>query len=104
MNDMLTSEEFEYMLSDSGARAVVVGDGFTETVADLEPELPDLNLVVAVDEAPPDGQIRLVDVLERSDSEPLDVDISPDDLLRLSYTGGTTSRPRALVTPTESSR
>jgi fatty-acyl-CoA synthase/long-chain acyl-CoA synthetase len=94
MNDMLTPEEFEYMFADSGARAAVVGDGFTGTVADLEAGLPDLEIVIAVDDNPPNGQIRLTDLLEEGDSETLDAGVGPDDLLRLSYTGGTTGRPK----------
>lgn len=95
MNAMLTADEFEYMLSDSGARVAIVGEEFTETVAALEPDLPALETVIAVESDPPTGQLRLADVLESaSPDDGGDVTVSPDDMLRLSYTGGTTGRPK----------
>ncbi|WP_255152053.1 AMP-binding protein [Halorarius halobius] len=94
MNDMLTPEEFRYMFADSGARAAVVGAGFTDTVADLAPELPALDTVVAVSEDPPEGQQPLDRLLADHPPEPETPDPEPDDLLRLSYTGGTTGKPK----------
>jgi fatty-acyl-CoA synthase/long-chain acyl-CoA synthetase len=96
MNDMLTADEFRYMFADSGARAAVVGKEFTDTIADLAPDLPDLDMVVGVETSPPTGQEPLARLLEtysaaapRGDFEP-----DPGDLLRLSYTGGTTGKPK----------
>jgi fatty-acyl-CoA synthase/long-chain acyl-CoA synthetase len=94
MNEMLTDDEFAYLFEDSGARGAVVGAEFTDTVAALQPDLPDLETVVAVDDAPPDGQLPLETALEGADGSDPDVAIEPDDLLRLSYTGGTTGRPK----------
>lgn len=94
MNDMLTAEEFKYMLSDSGARAAIVGDNFTGVVADLESDLPNLETVVAIEERPPTDQVSLSELLADADPDPPDVDVAPDDLLRLSYTGGTTGKPK----------
>ncbi|MEF8790866.1 MAG: AMP-binding protein [Haloarculaceae archaeon] len=92
MNDMLTPEEFSYMLSDSGARAAVAGGNFTDTLADLEPDLPDLDLSVAV-ENPAEGQASLETLLSEAGGTH-DAEVGPDDMLRLSYTGGTTGRPK----------
>jgi fatty-acyl-CoA synthase/long-chain acyl-CoA synthetase len=92
MNDMLTPGEFSYMLSDSGARVAVAGGNFTDTLADLEPDLPDLDLSVAVED-PADGQVTLGTLLEEADGT-RDVEVGPEDMLRLSYTGGTTGRPK----------
>lgn len=94
MNAMLTPDEFEYMLSDSGARVAIVGETFTETVADLEPNLPELETVIAVEKEPPDSQLRLADMLNSASADDVEFDASMDDLLRLSYTGGTTGMPK----------
>ncbi|ELY37767.1 AMP-binding protein [Natronorubrum tibetense] len=94
MNDMLTRDEFSYMLADSGARGVVVGPDFTDTIEELRSDLPDLETVIAVDESPPDGQLPLDTALNEAGDVALNVSIDPGDLLRLSYTGGTTGRPK----------
>jgi len=92
MNGMLTPDEFSYMLSDSGARVAVAGGDFTDTLADLEPDLPDLDLPVAVED-PAGGQVTLETLVREADGT-RDVEVGPDDMLRLSYTGGTTGRPK----------
>lgn len=96
MNDMLTADEFRYMFSDSGARAAVVGEGFTDTIADLAPDLPDLDTVVGVEPDPPSGQEPLERLLDEHPADAPEGDPEPDpgDLLRLSYTGGTTGKPK----------
>ncbi|MFC6939847.1 AMP-binding protein [Salinirubellus sp. GCM10025818] len=94
MNDMLTAEEFSYMLSDSGARATIAGGNFTGTLADIEPELPDLELAVAVENGVGE-QVPLQSLVAEADGDGTrDVEVGADDMLRLCYTGGTTGRPK----------
>ncbi|MEF8863904.1 MAG: AMP-binding protein, partial [Haloarculaceae archaeon] len=92
MNDMLTPGEFSYMLSDSSARVAVAGGNFTDTLADLEPDLPDLDLSIAVEDRA-EGQVALEALLAEAEGT-RDVDRVPEDMLRLCYTGGTTGRPK----------
>jgi fatty-acyl-CoA synthase/long-chain acyl-CoA synthetase len=92
MNDMLTPEEFSYMLSDSGARVAIAGGNFTDTLADLAPDLPDLELSVAVEN--PVGEQVTLDSLVDEAGAPRDVERGPADMLRLCYTGGTTGKPK----------
>ncbi len=92
MNDMLTPEEFSYMLSDSGARVAIAGGNFTDTLADLEPGLPDLELSVAV-ENPVGEQVTLDSLVDEAEAA-RDVERGPADMLRLCYTGGTTGKPK----------
>jgi fatty-acyl-CoA synthase/long-chain acyl-CoA synthetase len=92
MNDMLTPEEFSYMLSDSGARVAIAGGNFTDTLAGLAPDLPDLELPVAVAD-PAEGQVT-VDALAAETDGTHDVEVGPTDMLRLCYTGGTTGLPK----------
>lgn len=96
LNDMLTADEFRYMLSDSSAKGVVVGDGFTDTLADIRPDLPDLEFAVVIGDDPPEDMMSLSSMLDRGDPEGPDVTVDPDDLLRLSYTGGTTGKPKGV--------
>jgi fatty-acyl-CoA synthase/long-chain acyl-CoA synthetase len=92
MNDMLTPEEFSYMLSDSGARVAIAGGNFTDTLADLAPNLSELGLSVAVED-PVGEQVTLETLLDEAEGT-RDVDRGPADMLRLCYTGGTTGKPK----------
>ena len=93
MNDMLTAEEFEYMLANSGARGALVGGGFTDTLAGVAPAT-DLEVQVAVKD-PAGEQVPLEEALDAADGVH-DHPADPDDLLMLPYTGGTTGRPKGV--------
>lgn len=92
MNDMLTPDEFSYMLSDSGARVAIAGGNFTDTLSDLDGDLPALELSVAV-ENPAEGQVTLGALMDEA-AGTRDVERTPGDMLRLCYTGGTTGLPK----------
>lgn len=94
MNAMLTAKDFEYILSNSGSRAVIMGGEFTETIAEIEPELSELDVQIAV-ENPTLNQDLLADVLESTD-ETHDYAVNQDDLLMLPYSGGTTGKPKGI--------
>ena len=93
MNDMLSAEEFEYMLANSGARGVLVGGGFADTLADVAPAT-DLDVQVAVED-PADAQVPLEEGLDAA-AGTHDHPAAPGDLLLLPYTGGTTGRPKGV--------
>jgi fatty-acyl-CoA synthase len=99
LNDMLTAEEFEYMLSDSGAGTVVCGAGFVDTLAEFSDSLPDLETVVGIrpDDGPlPEGFVAFEDLAGEQDSPP-DVDVAADDVAGHFYTGGTTGQPKGVI-------
>jgi len=114
-NPMYTARELKHQLDDSGASAIVVLDNFAKTVADVIDGTPckhvictaigDMldfpkslitNLVVRyVKKLVPaysiPRAIRFNDALKRgSRSKPGRIDVSPDDIAFLQYTGGTT--------------
>lgn len=100
LNDMLTPEEFEYMLSDSGATTVIAGPDFTDTLADLRASLPDVERYIGIDR----GQVLPEDFTQFAtlvaDGEPGTapaVDIDPSDPVAHYYTGGTTGKPKGVV-------
>lgn len=93
MNDMLTEDEFLYMISNSGTRAVLVGPQLTETLANIESELPQLDVQISISE-PIDKQESLDELL--NSTKDIYNKIDGDDLLMLPYTGGTTGRPKGV--------
>ena len=99
INYRYVATELAYVLHDSRAKAVVVGGSFVDTLAEVLPELPDLRLVLQVDDgsgAPLlPGAVPYEDALAAATPrEP--VDLSPDDRYIL-YTGGTTGMPKGVL-------
>ena len=114
-NPMYTARELKHQLNDSGASAIVVLDNFASVVQEVLAEtkvrtvvttaLGDMlgfpkaaitNFVVRhVKKLVPDfdipGAVRFNDALKRGERAPLPkVDIGPEDIAFLQYTGGTT--------------
>jgi fatty-acyl-CoA synthase/long-chain acyl-CoA synthetase len=94
MNDMLTEDEYEHIISDSGARAVVVGEEFTETIGGLADEIPSLEEVVVLGQEAPDGMAASERLVEAHAGTAPDVEVDPDDIALFQYTGGTTGKPK----------
>jgi len=101
LNDMLTEEEFQYILSDSRAETVVCGPAFIDTVADIRSELPALKRVVAIENEKtvlPNSFEQFADIEASADgTTPPDVDLTASDTVAQYYTGGTTGKPKGVI-------
>ena len=99
INYRYVATELLYVLRDSRAQAVIVGGSFTETLAEILPELPELRLVLQVDDGSGAEVMRGAVDYEQAlaDAEPTPPrDLSPDDRYIL-YTGGTTGMPKGVL-------
>lgn len=116
----LPSGQVEYILRDSGCRAMVVSDkSQLKKVQDAWPQLPELGTVIsmdgsAVEEAKGDDSggsghdiLSLADLVERGKKNPVEEtairqfasDIDRDDVASIVYTSGTTGDPKgAMIT------
>jgi 3-oxocholest-4-en-26-oate---CoA ligase len=100
VNYRYVAEELRYLLSDAGARAVVYHSAFAERLAAVLPDLPQLDVLLQVDDGSPvellPGAEWYEDALASASSERPDVEWDPDDLYIL-YTGGTTGMPKGVL-------
>src|SRR5581483_3215459 len=102
VNYRYVAEELRYLLDNSRARAIVFHSQFAPTLAEVLPDLPDLQLLLQVrDESGNellDGAVWYEDALAAaSPALPACASSwSPDDLYIL-YTGGTTGMPKGVL-------
>ena len=83
-----------HRLADSGAKAVITDRSGMAKLAPLRAALPDLRILLCVDE--PDGPESFRAAIERSDAEFTPVDTTADDPALLIYTSGTTGNPKGV--------
>ena len=97
LNDMLTEDEFEYMLSDSQAETVIAGSEFADTLASLVDTVDTVERGFVID-VESDQFDSLADLeAEGDETAPPDVSLTPADPVGHFYTGGTTGKPKGVI-------
>jgi long-chain acyl-CoA synthetase len=93
-------EQIEFVVSDAGARVLIVEQALLPGALAARELLPDLERLIVVDGEAPDGCLTLDDVMADADPE-FDPDasialIDADDIITLIYTSGTTGPPKGV--------
>src|SRR5688500_2012535 len=92
-------EQIKYVVGDAGAKIAIIDEQFAERFLKIKDDLPDLEQIVVVGEAP-EGTVSLEDVENdpdpEFDAEASAKDVKPEDLLTLIYTSGTTGPPKGV--------
>ncbi|MFC8517273.1 long-chain fatty acid--CoA ligase [Streptomyces sp. NPDC057257] len=98
LNYRLSEEEWAYILDHAEAKAIVTEPEFLRATDRIAARAAGLEHRILVDgEAPAPGWTGYEALLDRHQAaEVAAVDVGPDDLQRLMYTSGTTSRPKGV--------
>src|SRR4051794_18408735 len=90
-----SAEQVEWILSDSGAVAVVVeSDNHADTVASVHDRLPELRHTWGIDTGDLDKLVEQGKGVERATLDARHGALTPDTLATTIYTSGTTGRPK----------
>ncbi|GAB3237311.1 acyl-CoA synthetase [Mycolicibacterium hippocampi] len=100
VNYRYVKSELQYLLSDSGATALLYHAAFAPRLAEVLAELPALEVLIQIaddsgNELLP-GAVDYESIIAGATAEPPPVQPSPDDLYVL-YTGGTTGMPKGVL-------
>jgi len=96
VNTLLTPKDYEYMLSDSRAKALVVSEQLLPQFAPLLPKLPFLKHVI-VSGRGASGHAALEEVLAKGSPELSPAPTTSDDPCFWLYSSGSTGTPKAAV-------
>lgn len=94
-NFRLIGKELSYQLNDCGARAIIMKSVEQyENLKAIRDDVPALEYVIIIDEHNIAGCFSYYELLNNASGEEPDVDVRPEDLHLLMYTGGTTGFPK----------
>jgi len=93
---LYSAEELHYVLDKADAEVLLYEDAFAERVQAVAPRLPRLRHTFVIGEAPAD--VPAFDALLAGRPEtPPDVELDEDEGFCMTYTGGTTGRPKGVL-------
>ncbi len=96
VNTLLTTKDYEFMLSDSRARALIVSEALLPGFAPLIGKLPFLKTVI-VSGADAKGHVSFKEILSRGKSELTAAPTTRDDACFWLYSSGSTGTPKGTV-------
>ena len=101
----LAPSEYRYILEHSEARAFIVAEEFIKGVESVRPELkgiPSSNYVFLGEGKPPAGYLPYETLIREASSHEPQIPVNSEDIWILSYTSGTTGRPKGVLRSHES--
>ncbi len=100
LNTRLASQEYAYILNDSGARLLIVDTELSPLIAPALDQCPSVETVVTLAETPVESEVEGIAYerfLELGDEDVPALRIREDDPISINYTSGTTGKPKGAV-------
>ncbi len=95
LNSRLAAPEVEYILNDSGTRALLLSTAFLDILEQVRPRVSSLDLVIQLDGENREAGIHNYEALLREATESnTHREPDPDDIVQIYYTSGTTGNPK----------
>ena len=97
---LLSSKDHIYMMNQAECTVLVYHESLAQRVKDMIPELETVNCFICASEDPStimEGHLHLQKLIEDHPPEVERVEIDPEDLVGIYYTGGTTGKPKGVM-------
>ncbi len=98
-------DDHAYAMTDAAIPTLIVDPAYAERAAGLLAKVPGLDQVLTIGPAPDGlpGAVDLTEVAARFEPQPLrPVELPPDHVVSITYTGGTTGRPKGVMGTSQS--
>jgi acyl-CoA synthetase (AMP-forming)/AMP-acid ligase II len=97
LNPQYTAEEAEYVLQHSEASVIVTSPELLPLIDAVRDKLPELNRVIVTGEGGTATSSSWNEFLSGAADQALNIAIDPEDLASITYTSGTTDRPKGVM-------
>ncbi len=97
---LLSPNDHIYMMNQAECTALVYHEKMESRVKEMIPQLETVKTFICISDDPatvPDGHLHLQTLMETNAPDPEPVDIDPEDLVGIYYTGGTTGKPKGVM-------
>ena len=95
LNYRLVGREYIYLLNTSGAKALIVGGDYVQTVESIRGDIPGVAHVISFSSTP--GYTHYEQMLASASDEEPNVENDEHDLAIIGYTSGTTANPKGVM-------
>jgi fatty-acyl-CoA synthase len=97
INFRIHPEEMTYIINQSDAKALIMGEAFVDVARGIKKDLPQVKDYISISGEPTEGMLHFESWIDKyPDKEPL-ILVEEDDPLFIMYTAGTTGRPKGAV-------
>lgn len=95
LNFRFISRQIKYCVDIAEPKIMILDENFTERVEEIRSDMPTIKHYIFVGKDVPQGMEAYEDVLAASSTEPLNIELGPEDEAGLYFTSGTTGDPKA---------